>query len=90
MILQAQQNFSKANVRITYKYRVVLGSVIVPFVNTGNNNIKDLSPLQSIQICSWNFVHLVLVVKLPAVEAHNSPLSIAKVKNEWPYASTPS
>jgi hypothetical protein len=90
VILQDQRNFLKANVRITYKYRVVLDSVIVPFVNTDNNNIKDLSLLQSIQICSWTFVHLVLVVKLSAVEAHHLPLSITKVKNEWLYATTPS
>jgi len=41
----------------------------VPFVNTGNTSIKDLSLLQNIHICSWTFVHLVVVVKLPAVEA---------------------
>ena len=45
-------------------------TVVVPFTNTGNTSIKHLSLLQSIQICSWTFVHLVLVVKLPAVEAH--------------------
>jgi hypothetical protein len=50
----------------------VLDSVIVPVVN----NTKDLSLLQICQFWSRTFIHFVLVVTLPAVEARTTQLHL--------------